>query len=58
MKEEHGAELEAKLLAETSLRNLKSQIAIYKEKIEKMVDQLQEHEEDKRNVSEKRTIGA
>lgn len=47
-------ELEAKLLAETNLRNLESQITNYKEKIKKMVGQLQEYEEDNRKVSEKR----
>ena len=57
MKEVHGVELEAKLLAETNLRNLESQITNYMEKMKKMVGQLQEHEEENRKVSEKRGRG-
>lgn len=49
--------LEAKLLAETNLRNLESQITNYVEKMKKMVGQLQEREEDNRKVSEKRRRG-
>ena len=52
MKEEHGAELEAKILTETKLRNLESQVANDKEKMEKMSRNMKKYEEENKRVRE------
>lgn len=57
MKEEHGAELEAKILTETKLRNLESQVTNDKEKVEKLTRKLQKQEEENKRVREREREG-